>query len=71
MGTVTAYMDAADWVPYYFAFGVCFPPSLSSGLMFYFNATGIMHDMQGVNTANQLMASSGQPTDLGYQYISA
>ncbi|EIN10357.1 hypothetical protein PUNSTDRAFT_84335 [Punctularia strigosozonata HHB-11173 SS5] len=32
-------------------------------------AFGVMHDMQGVNTLNQLMASSGQPTDLGYMYI--
>jgi hypothetical protein len=28
-----------------------------------------MHDMQGVNNDNQLMASNGQPTALGYTYI--
>ncbi|TFY69444.1 hypothetical protein EVG20_g3148, partial [Dentipellis fragilis] len=38
------------------------------GAYFYF---GIMHDMQGVNTANQLMASNGQPTELGKLYIGA
>jgi hypothetical protein len=32
-------------------------------------AFGIMHDMQGVNTLDQLMAASGLPTALGYQYI--
>jgi len=32
---------------------------------------GAMHDMQGVNTGNQLMASSGSPTQLGYQFINA
>ncbi|TFK56114.1 glycoside hydrolase [Heliocybe sulcata] len=32
---------------------------------------GAMHDMQGVNQGNQLMASSGAPTNLGYQFINA
>eukprot|EP00753_Platysulcus_tardus_P017719 PLAT6468.1.p1 GENE.PLAT6468.1~~PLAT6468.1.p1 ORF type:complete len:401 (+),score=-6.10 PLAT6468.1:124-1203(+) len=32
---------------------------------------GAMHDMQGVNVGNQLMASSGGPTQLGYQFINA
>jgi hypothetical protein len=31
---------------------------------------GVMHDMVGVNPNNQLMASNGQPTDLGYDYLS-
>jgi hypothetical protein len=30
---------------------------------------GVMHDMQGVNAFNQLMAPSGAPTALGYQYF--
>jgi hypothetical protein len=50
MSTVTNYMDNADWVPMYFAFGV-------------------MKDMQGVNTLNQLMDNNGQPTNLGKKYI--
>ncbi len=28
-----------------------------------------MHDMSNVNIADQLMATSGQPTDLGYYII--
>jgi hypothetical protein len=28
-----------------------------------------MHDMQGVNVLDQLMAANGMPTDLGYLYI--
>ena len=28
-----------------------------------------MKDMQGVNTADQLMSSDGKPTDLGYYII--
>ena len=31
--------------------------------------SGVMHDMQGVISADQLMASSGEPTDLGYYII--
>ncbi|KIY49527.1 hypothetical protein FISHEDRAFT_41492 [Fistulina hepatica ATCC 64428] len=34
-------------------------------------AFGVMHDMQGVNSASQLMSSSGLPTQLGYDYISS
>jgi len=34
-------------------------------------AFGVMKDMQGVNTLNQLMNSAGQPTALGYAYINA
>jgi hypothetical protein len=30
---------------------------------------GVMTDMQGVNTDNQLMTSAGKPTSLGEQYI--
>lgn len=30
---------------------------------------GFMHDMSNVNVADQLMASNGQPTDLGYYII--
>lgn len=30
---------------------------------------GFMHDMSGVNLADQLMASSGEPTDLGWYII--
>ncbi|KAF8609289.1 hypothetical protein BDV93DRAFT_484764 [Ceratobasidium sp. AG-I] len=30
---------------------------------------GFMHEMQGVNDFNQLMASNGNPTDLGYWYL--
>jgi hypothetical protein len=50
MSTITAYMDSADWVPAYFAFG-------------------IMKDMQGVNTLNQLMNNNGEPTALGSMYL--
>ncbi|KAL0949617.1 hypothetical protein HGRIS_009662 [Hohenbuehelia grisea] len=32
-------------------------------------AFGVMHDMQGVNSFNQLMSSSGAPTALGFKYI--
>jgi len=32
---------------------------------------GVMQDMQGVNTDNQLMTSAGKPTALGEQYINA
>ena len=34
-----------------------------------YHAFGIMHDMQGVNTLDQLMSSSGAPTSLGEKYI--
>jgi len=40
----------------------------TSFVLAYF-AFGVMHDMQGVNNDNQLMAASGKPTDLGYMYI--
>lgn len=30
-----------------------------------------MHDMSGVNLANQLLGDDGFPTDLGYLYIGA
>ncbi|KAF9469066.1 glycosyl hydrolase catalytic core-domain-containing protein [Collybia nuda] len=40
----------------------------TSWVAHYF-AFGVMHDMVGVNPANQLMASNGFPTDLGYLYI--
>lgn len=33
--------------------------------------TGIMTNMQGVNTDNQLMTSAGKPTALGEKYINA
>jgi hypothetical protein len=36
---------------------------------FEFSAQGIMHDMDGVNPLNQLMASNGQPTALGWNYL--
>ncbi|CAA7259519.1 unnamed protein product [Cyclocybe aegerita] len=32
-------------------------------------AFGVMHDMVGVNTLNQLMAPNGQPTELGWNYL--
>ncbi|TFK43346.1 glycosyl hydrolase catalytic core-domain-containing protein [Crucibulum laeve] len=32
-------------------------------------AFGVMHDMVGVNTLDQLMGPNGLPTDLGYSYI--
>jgi hypothetical protein len=32
-------------------------------------AFGVMHDMQGVNPLDQLMAADGQPTALGWDYI--
>jgi len=32
-------------------------------------AFGVMKDMQGVNTLNQLMTQSGEPTSLGFQYL--
>jgi hypothetical protein len=34
-----------------------------------YSAFGVMHDMQGVNTLNQLMGGSGSPTELGNFYI--
>jgi hypothetical protein len=30
---------------------------------------GIMHNMVGVNPLNQLMAANGQPTALGWSYL--
>jgi hypothetical protein len=62
------YMNSQPDIIAYFGFGmfittlVCDDPSLTWII-------GIMHDMQGVNTLNQLMASSSNPTDLGYAYI--
>jgi len=41
----------------------------STSYVKYYSAFGVMHDMQGVNTLNQLLASSDSPTDLGYFYI--
>ncbi|PPQ74906.1 hypothetical protein CVT26_011401 [Gymnopilus dilepis] len=32
-------------------------------------AFGVMHDMQGVNPLDQLMAANGQPTELGWNYL--
>jgi len=32
---------------------------------------GIMHDMQGVNDANQLMGSDNMPTSLGWEFLNA
>jgi hypothetical protein len=32
-------------------------------------AFGVMHDMQGVNVLDQLMAADGQPTALGWDYL--
>ncbi|KDR83536.1 hypothetical protein GALMADRAFT_55152, partial [Galerina marginata CBS 339.88] len=32
-------------------------------------AFGVMHNMQGVNPLNQLMAGNGQPTALGWDYL--
>jgi len=40
----------------------------TSWVVAYF-AFGIMKNMQGVNTLDQLMNSAGQPTSLGYQYV--
>jgi hypothetical protein len=40
----------------------------TSWITAYF-AFGVMKDMQGVNTLNQLMNSAGQPTALGQKYI--
>jgi len=36
---------------------------------FELSPQGIMHDMDGVNPLNQLMASNGQPTALGWNYL--
>jgi len=41
----------------------------STGYIFAYFAFGIMHDMQGVNVLDQLMAADGQPTNLGWSYI--
>jgi len=50
MTTIINYMENADWVPMYFAYGV-------------------MKQMNGVNTLNQLMDNNGEPTSLGQMYI--
>lgn len=63
-------MEAADWVPMYFAFGMYFH-TVAIILLNLTIASGVMKDMQGVNTLNQLMNSAGQPTDLGKMYIGA
>ncbi|KAF8639652.1 hypothetical protein AX17_000917 [Amanita inopinata Kibby_2008] len=36
----------------------------------HYFAFGVMHDMYNVNPLNQLLAPSGEPTQLGYLYIS-
>ncbi|KIM45991.1 glycoside hydrolase family 128 protein [Hebeloma cylindrosporum] len=41
----------------------------STGYVERYFAFGIMHDMVGVNPLNQLMASNGQPTALGWNYL--
>jgi hypothetical protein len=61
-------MDNTPWVAHYFPFG----KHLFAFLLFNSNFNrflGVMHDMQGVNAFNQLMAPSGAPTALGYQYF--
>jgi len=40
----------------------------TSWVQHYF-AFGVQHDMVGVNTLNQLMNSNGQPTSLGWDYL--
>jgi hypothetical protein len=69
MNTVTAWMDSTWYVEAYFAFGKL-PAILWIWTWLNFSTPqGVTHNMVGVNPLDQLMASNGQPTELGWNYL--
>ena len=72
MADSKSFFDSTSWVAQYAWFGEFPPlffPSINLFLMTSRGDAGAMHDMQNVNTDNQLMASSGSPNSLGYQFL--
>jgi hypothetical protein len=61
------FVNKTDWMVAAMPFGKC-PLHHPAGL-FLMLWVGAMHQMQGVNTLNQLMAANGQPTALWQTYL--
>jgi hypothetical protein len=64
-GEVVSFIQENSWVKG-FPFGES--PCLRHRIPAY-KFSGIMDDLQGVNTDNSLLTSDGQPTSLGYYYL--
>jgi hypothetical protein len=64
---VVAFANKTSWVKAIMPFGKCRLHHPAGPFLTV--CVGAMHQMQGVNTANQLMASNGQPNALWQKFI--
>jgi hypothetical protein len=65
--TVANFVDSTSWFEVAFPFGttdIHFCAAFTDSRM-----SGVMSDLQGVNTANSLLSSDDTPTSLAYDYF--